>query len=69
MLLTIQQCTGQAMQQRGIQVKTEIALLLRTLIYVNPTLAYATVLAWAIVISQNQAASEGDQRCLLIAGR
>ena len=57
------------MQQRGIQVKTEIALLLRTLIYVNPTLAYATVLAWAIVISQNQAASEGDQRCLLIAGR
>ena len=55
------------MQQRGIQVKTEMALLLRTLIYVNPTLA--TILAWTIVISQNQIASEGDQRCLLIAGR
>ena len=64
MLLTTQQCT---MQQRGIQVNTEMALLLRTLIYVNPTLA--TILAWTIVISQNQIASEGDQRCLLIAGR
>ena len=44
MLLNIQQCTGQAIQQRSIQVKIEIVLLLRTL-------AYATRLAWAIIIS------------------
>ena len=51
MLLNLQQCTGQAIQQRSVQVKIEIVLLLRTLIYVNPTLAYATILAWAFIIS------------------
>lgn len=51
MLLSLQQCTGQAIKQRSVQVKIEIVLLLRTLVYVNPTLAYATILAWAFIIS------------------